>query len=87
MTIPKGVNIARASDPKSPHPVHDDGILIENGEIIYGIVDKKTVGAAMGGLVHVVLREKGPEATRTLFTGLQKGQLLVVPRRLLDWHR
>ncbi|VDC07033.1 unnamed protein product [Peniophora sp. CBMAI 1063] len=72
MTIPKGVNIARASDPKSPHPVFDDGILIENGEIVYGIVDKKTVGASMGGLVHVVFREKGPEATRTLFTGLQK---------------
>ena len=71
MTIPKGVNIARAADPKSAHPVHDDGILIENGEIVYGIVDKKTVGASMGGLIHVVFREKGPEATRTLFTGLQ----------------
>ncbi|KAI0286600.1 beta and beta-prime subunits of DNA dependent RNA-polymerase [Russula aff. rugulosa BPL654] len=71
MTIPRGINISRAPDLPSPNPVSDDGILIENGELIYGVVEKKTVGASQGGLVHVVFREKGPEATRTLFTGLQ----------------
>jgi DNA-directed RNA polymerase II subunit RPB1 len=73
MTIPKGVNISRAPDEKKEkdNPTVDDGMCIENGEIVYGVVDKKTVGASMGGLVHVVFREKGPEATRTLFTGLQ----------------
>jgi hypothetical protein len=44
---------------------------VENGEIISGVVEKKTVGALQGGLTHVVFREKGPEATRTLFAGLQ----------------
>ena len=72
MAIPRGINIHRSSAPKSSHPVFDDGMMIENGEIIYGIVEKKTVGASQGGLVHVVFREKGPEATRQLFTGLQK---------------
>ena len=71
MTIPRGINIYRAPDKPSPNPVLDDGMLIENGEIIFGVVEKKTVGASQGGLVHVVFREKGPEATRTLFTGLQ----------------
>ncbi|KAI0311763.1 beta and beta-prime subunits of DNA dependent RNA-polymerase [Amylostereum chailletii] len=71
MVIPRGINIFRSPDPKSSNPVFDDGMLIENGEIIFGIVEKKTVGASQGGLVHVVFREKGPEATRTLFTGLQ----------------
>ncbi|ETW87772.1 hypothetical protein HETIRDRAFT_424453 [Heterobasidion irregulare TC 32-1] len=71
MTIPRGINIQRSSDSKTFNPVFDDGMMIENGEIIYGIVEKKTVGASQGGLVHVVFREKGPEATRTLFTGLQ----------------
>ncbi|KAH9964633.1 beta and beta-prime subunits of DNA dependent RNA-polymerase [Russula dissimulans] len=71
MTIPRGTNIFRAPDKPSPNPVFDDGMLIENGEIIFGVVEKKTVGATQGGLVHVVFREKGPEATRTLFTGLQ----------------
>ncbi|KAK0506634.1 DNA-directed RNA polymerase II, subunit 1 [Armillaria luteobubalina] len=71
MTIPRGINIHRSPDPKSSNPVFDDGMLIENGEIIFGIVEKKTVGASQGGLVHVVFREKGPEATRQLFSGLQ----------------
>ena len=72
MCIPRGINVFRSSDSKSANPVFDDGILIENGEIVYGIVEKKTVGAAQGGLVHIVFREKGPENTRTLFTGLQQ---------------
>ncbi|KAJ6573844.1 DNA-directed RNA polymerase II, subunit 1 [Mycena vulgaris] len=71
LVIPRGINIDRASDEKTSNPVFDDGMLIENGEIIFGIVEKKTVGAAQGGLVHIVFREKGPEATRQLFTGLQ----------------
>ncbi|KAH9045807.1 beta and beta-prime subunits of DNA dependent RNA-polymerase [Lactarius hengduanensis] len=71
MAIPRGINIFRAPDSPSPNPVFDDGMLIENGEIIFGVVEKKTVGASQGGLVHVVFREKGAEATRTLFTGLQ----------------
>ena len=71
LTIPRGINISRAPDPKSNHPVFDDGVLIENGELVYGIVEKKTVGASQGGLVHVVFREMGSEATRQLFIGLQ----------------
>ncbi|KAH8108646.1 hypothetical protein DFH11DRAFT_1820556 [Phellopilus nigrolimitatus] len=72
MTTPRGINIFRSPEPKSSNPVFDDGMLIENGEIIFGIMEKKTVGASQGGLIHVVFREKGPEATRTLFTGLQQ---------------
>ncbi|KAE9397231.1 beta and beta-prime subunits of DNA dependent RNA-polymerase [Gymnopus androsaceus JB14] len=71
LAIPRGINIHRSPDPKSSNPVFDDGMLIENGDIIFGIVEKKTVGASQGGLVHVVFREKGPEVTRQLFTGLQ----------------
>ncbi|KAG9310372.1 DNA-directed RNA polymerase II, subunit 1 [Chiua virens] len=71
MVIPRGINIHRAPDPKSSNPVFDDGMMVDNGEILFGIVDKKTVGATQGGLIHVVFREKGPEATRTVFTGIQ----------------
>ncbi|KAG5643823.1 DNA-directed RNA polymerase II subunit rpb1 [Asterophora parasitica] len=71
LTIPRGINIHRSPDPRSSNPVFDDGMMIENGELIFGIVEKKTVGASQGGLIHVVFREKGPEATRALFTGLQ----------------
>ncbi|KAG8880570.1 DNA-directed RNA polymerase II subunit rpb1 [Tulasnella sp. 332] len=72
LVIPRGINIARASESKSSNPFVDDGMLIENGDIMYGVVDKKTVGAVQGGLVHVTFREKGPEICRGLFSGLQK---------------
>jgi DNA-directed RNA polymerase II subunit RPB1 len=71
LCIPRGINIFRSPDPRTFNPVFDDGMMIENGDIIFGTVEKKTVGATQGGLVHVVFREKGPEATRQLFTGLQ----------------
>ncbi|KIJ45198.1 hypothetical protein M422DRAFT_251383 [Sphaerobolus stellatus SS14] len=71
MCIPKGINMSRAAEGRSPNPEADDGMMIENGEILYGIVEKKTVGASQGGLIHVVFREKGPEACVGLFTGLQ----------------
>ncbi|KAF7373700.1 Beta and beta-prime subunits of DNA dependent RNA-polymerase [Mycena sanguinolenta] len=68
LVIPRGINISRNPDDKNSksHPVFDDGMLIENGEIIFGIVEDQ-----QGGLVHVIFREKGPEAMRQLFTGLQ----------------
>ncbi|KAG6369418.1 hypothetical protein JVT61DRAFT_14901 [Boletus reticuloceps] len=71
MVIPRGINIHRAPDPKSWNPVFDDGMMVDNGEILFGIMDKKTVGATQGGLIHVVFREKGPEAMRSVFTGIQ----------------
>ncbi|KIK60686.1 hypothetical protein GYMLUDRAFT_43543, partial [Collybiopsis luxurians FD-317 M1] len=63
LTIPCGINIHQNPDPKSSNPVFDGSMLIENGEIIFGIVEKKTIGALQGGLAH---------ATRGLLTGLQQ---------------
>ncbi|KAI6167226.1 RNA polymerase II largest subunit [Pisolithus thermaeus] len=37
------VNIRRAPDQKTANPVFDDGIIVDNGEILYGILDKKMV--------------------------------------------
>jgi hypothetical protein len=37
----------------------------------FRIADKKTIGATQRGLIHVVFHEKGPEATRSVFTGIQ----------------
>ncbi|KAE9397212.1 beta and beta-prime subunits of DNA dependent RNA-polymerase [Gymnopus androsaceus JB14] len=34
LAIPRGINIHRSPDPKSSNPVFDDGMLIENGDII-----------------------------------------------------
>ena len=73
LCIPRSINIFHTVDSRSLNPVSDDGIMIENGDIIYGVVQKLTVGTAQGGLIHVVFREKGLEVTRQLFTGIQMG--------------
>lgn len=72
MVIPDGINLVRDDGAQSPIPPDDTGMMIEHGEIIYGIVDKKTVGASAGGLVHVIMREKGPEVCCNWFNGMQR---------------
>ncbi|KTW31322.1 DNA-directed RNA polymerase II subunit rpb1 [Pneumocystis jirovecii RU7] len=71
MVIPKGINFIRDDEKQTPMTPDDTGMMLENGEIIYGIVDKKTVGASQGGLVHTIMREKGPEVCRVFFNGIQ----------------
>ncbi|KAL8276556.1 hypothetical protein RQP46_011046 [Phenoliferia psychrophenolica] len=72
LCIPRGINLYRASDEKTSNPLHDGGMWIEDGEVLFGIVDKKTVGASQGGIIHIIFREKGPEVTRDFFSGVQK---------------
>ncbi|KAJ3374315.1 DNA-directed RNA polymerase II subunit rpb1 [Allomyces arbusculus] len=49
----------------------DTRVIVEDGELLAGIVCKKTVGAAAGGLVHVSWMEHGPEAAKALLNGCQ----------------
>jgi len=47
-------------------------VLIENGELLTGIICKKTVGASQGGLLHVIFREYGPQVSAEFLTNAQK---------------
>jgi len=64
------------------HATHPDGeqgdmspgdtrVLIEDGDLLAGILCKKTVGAAAGGIIHVIFNEHGPEAARDFFNNCQ----------------
>ncbi|KPV73620.1 uncharacterized protein RHOBADRAFT_54819 [Rhodotorula graminis WP1] len=72
MCIPSGINLYRAAGGNSSAPAEDDGMFIEDGLIMYGTVDKKTVGTSQGGLIHVIYREKGHIVCRDFFSGVQK---------------
>ncbi|KAG9081047.1 DNA-directed RNA polymerase II subunit rpb1 [Ceratobasidium sp. 370] len=67
MCIPSGINVTRApeKDKNSKrvpfNPVADDGICIENGQIIFEVVEKKTVGASQAGLIPIVFRGLTPQ--------------------------
>jgi len=79
VVIPRGINIHHSPDPRSSNPVFDNGMMIENGKIIFGIVEKKTVGASQGGLVHVVFHKKGPDPPFLLNLSVRSLQSLYKP--------
>ncbi|OBA20992.1 DNA-directed RNA polymerase II largest subunit [Metschnikowia bicuspidata var. bicuspidata NRRL YB-4993] len=72
MAIPKGIHLQRFDDGRDMLSPKDLGMLVVDGEIIFGVVDKKTVGATGGGLIHTVMREKGPQVCAQLFSSIQK---------------
>nr|WBP62233.1 RNA polymerase II largest subunit [Cladonia rangiferina] len=70
LVMPVGLNLLRVSN-EGFSPLRDDGLLISGGEIMYGLLNKKTVGASGGGVVHIIFNEKGPEAAMKFFNGAQ----------------
>ncbi|CUM65511.1 DNA-directed RNA polymerase II subunit RPB1 [Priceomyces carsonii] len=72
MAIPDGIHLQRFDEGMNLLSPKDNGMLIVDGEIIFGVVDKKTVGATGGGLIHTVMREKGPQVCAQLFNSIQK---------------
>ena len=70
LVIPSGLNLLRASD-DGFSPKKDDGLLVHNGELMYGLLNKKSVGASSGGVIHIIYNEKGWEAAVAFFNGAQ----------------
>jgi len=50
----------------------DTKVVIEQGELLCGIVDKRTVGNSQGSLIHVIMMEHGHEATRNFLDQCQR---------------
>ncbi|XP_033117859.1 DNA-directed RNA polymerase II subunit RPB1-like [Anneissia japonica] len=80
LIIPNGINLIRTH---STHPDDEDKgpykwlspgdtkVLIENGELISGIICKKTLGTSSGSLVHVSFMERGHEESKLLYGYIQ----------------
>jgi len=77
--IPSGTNLRRTSNghdasetfPDDLNP-QDTTVIISNGELLTGRLDKKTLGATSGGLIHIVYNDRGPEMTRVMMDQIQK---------------
>ncbi|KAF2470997.1 beta and beta-prime subunits of DNA dependent RNA-polymerase [Lindgomyces ingoldianus] len=74
MALPSGVNIMRAPDDSAtPHnDISDDGLLIHGGEVLWGPLNKKAVGASAGGVVHIIFNEYGWKAAVGFFDAAQR---------------
>eukprot|EP01052_Picozoa_sp_SAG31_P047035 SAG31_NODE_9241_length_1309_cov_1.495041_1_plen_319_part_10 len=49
----------------------DTKVIIRNGEVLAGCVDKNVVGAKAGGLIHIIWKELGPPAANDFISGIQ----------------
>jgi len=55
-----------------PISYNDTKVFIENGELMAGILCKRSVGKVSGGLIHTIYHEFGPEPTKSFIFNLQK---------------
>ncbi|KAK3336761.1 hypothetical protein B0T19DRAFT_50601 [Cercophora scortea] len=74
MVIPKIINLDNQPDDKNDRgaPLRDEGVLIQQGELMYGLLTKKIVGAAGGGIVHLCYNELGPSGAMDFLNGCQR---------------
>lgn len=72
MIIPKIVNLSVPNDAHEDAPLKDDGLLVHEGELMYGLLAKKNVGATGGGIIHIIFNELGAEAAMAFFNGCQR---------------
>lgn len=73
MVIPREVSLVNYGDRKGDDcPIDDDGLRIHSGELLYGLLTKKIVGAAGGGIVHICNNELGPYGAMAFLNGVQR---------------
>jgi len=70
LILPKNLNYKRyrgddknKNDLKKNNNLRDDLVEIRNGELLQGIICKKSVGPSSGGLVHLIWLEEGPKSS------------------------
>ncbi|KAK7395062.1 hypothetical protein VNO78_15604 [Psophocarpus tetragonolobus] len=69
LIIPRQINLIRfaawhSEDEGGSITPGDTVVRIEKGEVLTGILCKKTLGASAGSLIHVIWEEVGPDAAR-----------------------
>lgn len=74
MIIPKNLNLERPDKKTTPAmaPPSDEGVFVTDGELMFGLFNKKVVGASAGGIIHITFNEWGPDAAMAFFNGAQK---------------
>ncbi|CAJ1415597.1 unnamed protein product [Effrenium voratum] len=79
MLLPRTLSMKRdaaiATKNKKDEPdfaASDCKVLIVNGELLSGIICKKTIGSSSGSLLHLVWLDSGPEWCRNVLSYIQK---------------
>ncbi|KAI0021106.1 DNA-directed RNA polymerase II subunit RPB1 [Xylariomycetidae sp. FL0641] len=72
MIIPREISLYTKPGSGPWCPLVDDGVLVQSGELLFGLLTKKNVGAAGGGIVHLCYNELGPEGAMAFLNGCQR---------------
>ena len=62
LSLEKDTNTGPKDDDEPDY--YEKKIKVENGKIIHGVIDKATIGAKTGGLLHHSWIDYGPERTK-----------------------
>lgn len=71
LALPNSLNLSRGGD-QMPSKDDNDTLLIYQGELLFGLFAKATVGASSGGVIHTVYNQEGWEATMKFFNTTQR---------------
>ncbi|KAJ1332825.1 hypothetical protein BSLG_008454 [Batrachochytrium salamandrivorans] len=67
-----GFHAAHPDNEKTDISPGDTKVLIEDGELLMGILCKRTVGSSANGIIHTSMNELGPVVTMGFFNGTQR---------------
>lgn len=77
MVIPNDLTLIRPEkkdEKKCPEPWSppaDQGLLIQEGQVMFGLLNKKIVGTSAGGVIHTIFNQNGFEEAMAFFNGAQ----------------
>lgn len=60
LVIPETINLEKISSDAKLDSHKDQNIIIQQGELLSGVMNKNTVGSAPGGLIHITWKDLGP---------------------------
>lgn len=72
MIIPPEISIYSKPGDDRWNSASDDGVLIDSGELLFGLLSKKNIGASGGGVVHLSYNELGPAGAMAFLNGCQR---------------
>ncbi|KAK5227672.1 DNA-directed RNA polymerase II core subunit rpo21 [Exophiala xenobiotica] len=80
MVLPKALNLERMEakgeafkdlKDQTLSPINDTGLMVLEGNLMFGLFSKKFVGTSAGGIIHTIFNEFGHEAAMAFFNGAQ----------------
>ncbi|KAI0473760.1 DNA-directed RNA polymerase II subunit RPB1 [Xylariaceae sp. FL0804] len=72
LVIPREISLYTKPESGPWCPLKDDGLLVQSGQLLFGLLTKKNVGAAGGGIVHLCYNELGPAGAMAFLNGCQR---------------